>query len=454
MKTYIKSLMALAAPLLFATACTNETTIEPGRDDLSTVTFRIGLDQSLDTRSLNDETGVDILLYQVYDSEGNAVGEQGSAAMMNGEMVDPVSVKLNPGEYNVVFWAQYSDCEIFDTSDLKTVTIDYSKTVNNANNTDAFYNTVSVSMNGENTTENVTLSRPFAQINIGFEENYEDYTQSSLNVSGVYSIFNLIDGTVEGHSEDITFEAGNLPEGSIIIDKNGQSVEFGHVSQTNVLIKNGEKVNMELTLISEGKTNVFNFEDVALKPNFRTNLLGTDASQGATETPEEPQSIEAYFDFNSFEGMQALFPSLPPYQDWLVDGTNSYYSISGTTIDKNNIEIVFDAGTGTGTSIPKLYRTNAGVFDLRILKNNIMIINVPDNYRITNLIFAGSTSTSTQINKLSIVTPGIGDFNYVASTPKTMEWSAEENINVNSIEITSSSTSRIATITVNAELKK
>ena len=232
----------LAASLLcFALACGKDPLPEVQPEEPVEVSFTVGTDDDAATRASSDGTvgkgtSIDKLIYAVYDSQGNLLEKFGAAEAdrENGIGVGQSVVKKgNDGsfslnltlvrgqEYKVVFWAQNSASKVFDTMEgLDRVRILYDGAVNNDDeNRDAFCK-AEIFTATESGTRNVTLRRPFAQINLGMEaKEYEDLLDTwgwtddvsipltvELSVGPVAKEFNVVDNSVNG-SADNTREA-------------------------------------------------------------------------------------------------------------------------------------------------------------------------------------------------------------------------------------------------------
>lgn len=235
----------LAASLLcFALACGKDPLPEVQPEEPVEVSFTVGTDDAAATRASSGKNGtvgkgesIDKLIYAVYDSQGNLLEKFGAAeadrengigvgqsVVKKGDDDDSFSLKLTlvrGQEYKVVFWAQNSASKVFDTMEgLDRVRILYDGAVNNDDeNRDAFCK-AEIFTATESGTRNVTLRRPFAQINLGMEaKEYDDLLNKwgwtddastpltvELSVGPVAKEFNVVDNSVDG-SADNTREA-------------------------------------------------------------------------------------------------------------------------------------------------------------------------------------------------------------------------------------------------------
>ena len=209
--------MFAAAGMLFATSCSNDEldVVESGNE--AQVTFLLATEGGIATRAISDGTGAKKLVYAVYNANGELI-ETIANADVNGQIVDNsafdnsltenVTITLAKGQqYTVAFWAQKPNCTAYTTTDLKNVRVDY-VCLNNDETRDAFFatETFTVSRNAE---IDVTLKRPFAQINVGVTE--DDWNaayasgvninESNVVIQNAANAINLLDGTVSGEEK-------------------------------------------------------------------------------------------------------------------------------------------------------------------------------------------------------------------------------------------------------------
>ena len=259
----------MAPFLLLAGACSQEDMTgggglgNPDNDGLTEVT----LDVSLPTAGVNSRAGdvphissaskVDMLIYAVYDVTNDNDIKQVDFYQVNFD--DPIKAgqgqnfnkikkfeninqpikipagqtyvgfgakskhrivfKINPDKkYQVVFWAQDSECEAYNTEDLTNILVSYEGAKNNDESRDAF-TAVSPEYTGNTRVmQEVVLRRAVAQINIGTTG--ADYAnliyapnmlpknltinESKITVTGVADQFNALTGWATASTEDAT----------------------------------------------------------------------------------------------------------------------------------------------------------------------------------------------------------------------------------------------------------
>lgn len=216
--------LGMCAGMLLATSCTNDDLTFSEGD--TRVNFTVGLDGGIGTRAISDGTGAHKLVYALYDKDNQLInslpgaddnGQITKNDAFPSELKDKVTLSLAKGQtYTIVFWAQNAECTAYTTTDLTNVQVNY-EGINNDETRDAFYAAYEFTVSG-NEDFDVTLKRPFAQINVGVtEEDWNAAVASNINLEtskaefeDVPNAINLLDGTVSG-SENITYDFGTMP---------------------------------------------------------------------------------------------------------------------------------------------------------------------------------------------------------------------------------------------------
>ncbi|MCH5225430.1 MAG: hypothetical protein J1D77_05490 [Muribaculaceae bacterium] len=263
------------ALLLGASSCKDDTFADFKQeygDDVK-VTFSLAPEGSLAStranaaRKISDGSKADILIYAVYDQEGNLLEDYGNGSFdednfpagagqtvlkpENGFPME-VSITLKRGEkYQLAFWAMSSNAKnAYKTADLKKVEVNYSQvtddmsavaddngssTPNNDEFRDAFCRSIALTA-GENdgVQQNIHLFRPLAQINVGTSgfdyeiatrETQNKYTYSKIRINRVARYLDVVeDKTYTTTTEiDDTDDDGNSvvvkrPEAFAVVD--------------------------------------------------------------------------------------------------------------------------------------------------------------------------------------------------------------------------------------------
>lgn len=282
-----------ATPLLFLfsllwTACSQTDGPEPPRTECAAV-FNVTLPEEESTRSVfGDGCQAELLQYALYDASTGSLVECGDLRF-DGALSATVSMNLVMGkEYMVAFLATNgSDAYDFNAEE-HTFTVDYSKMAE-YNSTDydvfhALYHTagkVEEPLNAR-----VTLIRPVAQLNWGtddlnadasFTEAYGDALDltTGVEVTGVYTQFDMFRGEVTGETVTAVFPAAAPPPDSMA----EYPVEgYRLLSVQSLLVPSGSPGIIEAKITAfgrDGKVCDRVFGDLPLQANCKTNVYGS-----------------------------------------------------------------------------------------------------------------------------------------------------------------------------------
>ena len=289
--------MLAASTMMLATGCSgsDDTAVTQGNNNLAAVSFSVQADAVAGTRAISDGSGADELVYRVFDKDGKAIStslakktETGLTDLLTGHKV---TLYLAKGQtYKVAFWAQDADCTAYTVDDNMGVTVNYAG-VNNDETRDAFFKTVDVTVTGDMNVD-VTLKRPFAQINVGCTDDDWNAAQasginvqtSSVTVKDAATKLNVIDGTVSG-SQDVTYTAANIPTETLKVDADGDGTkeEYNYLSMCYIL---PNETTTGAAKTTAGTTFTFHpqagnditlsegLQAIPVQRNYRTNIVG------------------------------------------------------------------------------------------------------------------------------------------------------------------------------------
>lgn len=281
--SYIASMLLM---VLMTTACTSEDELIANGDELN-VTFSAVLDQYIDSRAISDGSMVDKLIFIAYDENGNEIAglRQENVPVSGGHAT--VNTRVVKGHrYTFAFWAQNSNCTAYSFgADYKSLNVDYNGHANDESR-DAFY-AVNTDFAVDPVTEpferNVTLHRPFAQLNFGTTTEdletanaYAPATGSRIVITdGVFSSLNLLNG-VASNPVPVELTAGPFPSEKLTVE--GEQYEY---LSMNYLLVNNERsditgITMTTIMNHEGKDASYplELETLPVQRNFRTNIVG------------------------------------------------------------------------------------------------------------------------------------------------------------------------------------
>ena len=311
MKTIKIFVMLAAIGMMAATSCSNDEFDEHFENE-TPVTFSLGLENAMGTRAISDGTGVDKLIYAVFDKEGNRVAQSDDSA----EFPLEKTISLIKGEqYTAVFWAQNEECDAYTISeDFTTITVNYDGALNNDETRDAFFRSETFTVK-EGVSLNIILKRPFAQVNMGVTQAdwqnsaYAGFeiTKSSVEIKQAATTLNLVDGLV-GSPVDVTFAVNAIPAAAdkLIVDLNcdGESEEYKYLSMCYFLANdsvNGASQTtldgLKFVLSSEDGSKTLTLQDglanAPVQRNYRTNIVGSNI---LTEDIDVSLTVDYFYD--------------------------------------------------------------------------------------------------------------------------------------------------------------
>ena len=278
--------LAIFALLLSTASCSDEQFAGDLTGGETTVTFNAQLPAGLQTRTAGDGMTATTLSYAVYEQGETTpvITSEDEVKFVNGQAT--LSLKLAKGKtYDFLFWAdsyEKDDAENPYNVDFatQTLTVDYTDAKSNDEARDAFFGTEKVAVKGA-VSQNITLKRPFAQLNIGTNDMAAaqtaglktDALQSSVKVSGIFSSMNLMTGIPDpSTSTEVTFGLNDIPDESFMVD--GKTF---HYLALNYLLVSDQKglVNCEFTYTDGATTETRTIDNVPVQRNYRTNIFGS-----------------------------------------------------------------------------------------------------------------------------------------------------------------------------------
>ena len=274
MKKYFLSLVAIAAAMLFATSC-QESLVEPQLG--GTTTFTVQVPDQMGTKAIGEASSVNKLYVQVYPSDvtKNLVF-QTTADVVDG-LADVELNLIQDQSYDIIFWAQNGNA--YTTADLRSIPMD--KKYHNDDEGAAFYAYMN-NFTPNGVSNQVTLTRPFAQLNLGttaesLETNAGEVTlsRSYIKVGKVATSFNTVLGQGEGE-QTVLFELKAVPTETLTVKVNGVDVSYKYISMDYLAVSSDKKAVVDIeALIETTKGNISHeFTSVPVQKNYRTNIIG------------------------------------------------------------------------------------------------------------------------------------------------------------------------------------
>lgn len=259
-------------------------------------TFNVSLPDGVTTKAISDGLAATELLFMAYDKNNNHLDLDQTVAVSG--LTATVSVDLVKGvQYHFVFWAQTPGQYTSKlSSDKKTLIISPAEMMN-SDAWDAFYWHEPLAEVTGAFTKEVTLKRPFAQINVGAPVILDDEdnriggdfyaaSKSGLKIDATlttaytlkaYTTLNLLDGTVSNMDDTaIAMTAVSHPDEFLTVSE----TRYDYAAMAYVLapVDEGTTVNLELQLNTTQNDTAVNLTrtvaNVPIRRNYRTNILG------------------------------------------------------------------------------------------------------------------------------------------------------------------------------------
>lgn len=309
MKRILYMVAILSAVL--ATSCSKvENPSQTGAE--ANVTFVISTSE-ITTRAVGDGTSANDLYYGVYSmsTEGSAEKAELIGAISKIQtsqtinLTTTVSLSLvNGKEYSILFWAQNPGSA--STIDWTNRTMSYDPKTANKETYDAFFAYVPTFKVAGSVDKNVTLKRPFAQLNIGTNDmevaEHAGMTvkETKVVVSGdIYSTLDLVSGDVSAPvATSQTYALSSIDD---LADETFPVKDNDYMSM-NYLLVDADKGLVNIVMEYVGSDNVTytrNFNSVPVQRNWRTNIHGSiltdEVNYNVTIDPEFENSYERVF---------------------------------------------------------------------------------------------------------------------------------------------------------------
>ena len=271
--TYKVGVVVAAVAALLAVSCTQSDfdmpTIEDGQS--IDVTFIPSFDNGARVTRVGDASQIDKLYVEVYFEEYK-VGERLAYNVTDG-VIENFSISLlNSQRYTIVFWAQSSRCEAYNTDDLANITIDYTKhnSLSEIELRDAFYSAISFTVTPQTARQRVKLYRPFALLAVGTESsNYNNAIPNQsckIKIENVPTSFNIFSGT---SSNSAAIEMNFAVDGSAVPEKDGYTL----LGISYLLPFTEQRATITTTVGAEQKQTDITLSELAA--NKRYSILGS-----------------------------------------------------------------------------------------------------------------------------------------------------------------------------------
>ena len=382
MKKLLLGMLAIVA--MVATSCQQEVDLGVNAGETATVSFNINAPAS---RAYSDGKTAKHLQWAVYDASGAYLPDLTGAKDF--EISTTVELTLVTGnEYDVIFWAAAEDAPYTVKFAEKTMTVDYSNAVSNAENRDAFYKKHHIDVKGAQT-ETIELRRPFAQLNIGTND-YEaaksagyEPTLSSVKVASIYNTLNLWDGAVSNTTDfngEVAFAEYAIPTGETF-----PVAGYEYLAMNYLLVgADKENIEVEFTYTDGSNAKTRTVGSVPVQRNYRTNLYGAILTSDVTINVE----IKPEYNEPSHEAEALYLAAVNGGEVSLTEDVE----LESTLLVQNNMTINLNGKTITTKSQDGYAIINEGGTTLRILNGTSRT--TAETGAVYGVVYTGEGSTT------------------------------------------------------------
>jgi hypothetical protein len=291
--------MMAAMALLLLSACSSDDELSQGNGNEALVSFNVELSGGMQNKAISDGTTAKNLTVHVFDENGTYLSELDKTVELN-EKKKSVSINLVKGKtYSFLFWASVNkeNSPYSFGVDGKTITVDYNDAKANDESRDAFLGVVKNKAVEASFEENVTLKRPFAQINFLTDDiadagknglTIDENTHSSITLSKVATTLNPFTNTVGGFTEaEVIFGEAAIPALSetVTMGSAPDAKTYNYLGTAYFLVpaegenpnagKDQAMLNSATLKIKDINGEGLKVENVPVQWNCRTNIYGS-----------------------------------------------------------------------------------------------------------------------------------------------------------------------------------
>ncbi|MBO5235088.1 MAG: hypothetical protein J6B27_05195, partial [Alistipes sp.] len=267
--------IAMAAVLLMAGCVKEEISLNENGGKVK-VTFTASLPMDVEI----SRAGEGELANQIHCAIYNEAGEYliGKDIVATNKVAH-LDFELIKGEtYKVAFWAQAAGAPYTFDNATATVKANYSAVESSNEALDAFYAIEPALTISGPVTKQVTLTRPFAQINLGVPQTElanaatlgVTIDQAQVKFTNVATKLDLFSGEVS-ERQDVTFGLADLPSEDLKVN----NVDYEYLAFNYVFVEDTDVTDLTYTLADGAKlVKEQTVPAVNFKRNYRTNILG------------------------------------------------------------------------------------------------------------------------------------------------------------------------------------
>ena len=409
--------------MLFVTSCSQDELVNnPSEGDYITAKFTIDTPDGIATRAtIGNGTKADKVVCAVFDEKGDEMGELRQTLAVADKKAT-YSIRLVKGQaYRIAFFAYNAAANAYNVDNMKDIKVNAGQS-SNVENRDAFtaYTDVTAEESMKAIDRDVTLYRPFAQLNLGAYKKDIDAAEkagvvvdkSQIKVSNVYTAFSAYDNQVVGQTSEVTFAMNTIPSEDLEVDLNeDETIEadekFEYLALNYLLVGDmgSEKSLTDVEFVWQNadasKTNnpTTVFKNIPVQRNYRTNIIGylltnpADFNIFIDEKFEKP-------DYNVAGPWDGEEVSEPKYTatEYLISSPAEWAWLKGKNLNGKNIKLTANLDFG-GNEVKGLGFTGTFDGDGHIMSNMTLLCG--GSYY-SNGLFQGDASGNVTVKNVTI----------------------------------------------------
>jgi len=459
-----KAFLFLASGALLITSCADDNATMQAPEGGGNVNFTVTMPSNgYGSRAFTDGYTATDLVYAVYDASNDAFISQGAATFAGDSHETTVSLQLVNGKgYKIAFFAHKETQGVYTfDAEKKEVAVNYAKMADyNVTDYDAFYAVKTIEKVTGPINESVTLTRPLAQVNWGTNDldnpfvtapdAYDKDTDnkaknlvSKVEISGVYSAFDLLTGEVKGEAATVTFAEKARPVGETFPVAN-----YEYMSMNYILVPSAQSSLVEAVLTPSNGTTASEAVKVANMPvqaNYRTNIYGALLTvPGEFQIVKDPNWVgdnKVEFDAEGYR----MTSSLAEAQELLKEGQAS------VAVDGSLVNAATGRAAGDGAVVFSLNKT--------VAKQSLKIIGKAASA--VKFVYAEITGDDAEAQNREFKLVTTGDISAVeVDLPESavnVEGRSEtvgEKVNISNVTLTNAATAKVTGEVAIDELEK
>lgn len=386
------SIVAMAT-MLFATSCSDEEQGGLQQSGEVDVTFEVGLPDGFETRAISDGKTAKTLSWAVYEA-GKTVplavlAEDGTTFTSSRYATFNIKL-LTEKSYDIIFWADSKDSPYtFDMGTQSFSFKDGATVLANDENRDAFYAVLKgFSFTGKQ--EQVTLSRPFAQVNFGTDDmalvtDQFEVSESKVVIENAYTGMNLMTGEPVGEAAAVTYDFAAIPGASEKFPINPETHKY---LATAYVIVPADKSVVKAGFTAKSTANGERgdtYENVPVQRNYRTNIYGSliTKNQGYKVTISPNYEGNLVTDGTSFQKAIAQGGDIVLAND-IQTGSLSFSTTKPTNIDLNGhtLDLNFASSKIIGEGADVTFK-NGTIVNTKLNSPSSSLIGIESNSSLT-----------------------------------------------------------------------